>query len=103
MFARSGLRLTRLRPRLPARAPQRRAFSSTPPTAQTAQPTASLAPFVTELDRLAPSFDVRGSEIRVLKTPAEFYETLKAKIRGARRRVFLATLYIGKSEQELVS
>lgn len=101
MFARNAPRLIRLRPRLPARAPQRRAFSSSPSPAPA--PAAPLAPFVTELDRLAPSFDVRGSDIRVLKTPAEFYETLKAKIRGAERRVFLATLYIGKSEQELVS
>lgn len=36
-----------------------------------------LAPIVSELDRMAPSFDVRGDQIRVLRTPAEFYETLK--------------------------
>ena len=37
----------------------------------------SLAPFVKELDRMAPCFDVDGSQIRVLQTPGEFYETLK--------------------------
>lgn len=37
----------------------------------------ALAPFVNELDRLAPSFDIRGEQIRVIQTPAEFYETLK--------------------------
>jgi CDP-diacylglycerol--glycerol-3-phosphate 3-phosphatidyltransferase len=37
----------------------------------------ALAPFVTELDRLAPSFDVRGEQIQIIRTPAEFYETLK--------------------------
>lgn len=104
MFARNAPRITRLRLRTPARRlPQRRTFSSSPSPAHAPQPTAPLAPFVTELDRLAPSFDVRGSDIRIIKTPAEFYETLKAKIRGAERRVFLATLYIGKAEQELVS
>lgn len=36
-----------------------------------------LAPFVGELDRIAPSFKVNGSQIRVLQSPAEFYETLK--------------------------
>ena len=62
-----------------------------------------LAPFVNELDRIAPSFRISGSQIRVLQSPSEFYETLKEKIRNAERRIFLSTLYIGKSEQELVS
>ncbi|CAM1507823.1 Fc.00g046710.m01.CDS01 [Cosmosporella sp. VM-42] len=62
----------------------------------------ALAPFVSELDRLAPSFDVRGEQIRILQTPAEFYETLKDRIRHAKQRIFLSTLYIGKSEKELI-
>ncbi|SPO06876.1 probable phosphatidylglycerophosphate synthase PEL1 [Cephalotrichum gorgonifer] len=119
MFARNALRITpRLRPRahpsrllLPGRPrpAQCRSYTtsgnssgSSPATPPHAAMTPALAPFVGELDRLAPSFDVQGSEITVLKTPAEFYETLKEKIRGAERRVFLATLYIGKSEQELI-
>ncbi len=61
-----------------------------------------LAPFVGELDKIAPSFKINGSQIRVLQSPAEFYETLKDKIRHAERRIFLSTLYIGKSERELV-
>jgi CDP-diacylglycerol--glycerol-3-phosphate 3-phosphatidyltransferase len=36
---------------------------------------------VSELDRMAPSFDVRGDQIRILRTPAEFYETLKVRRR----------------------
>ena len=61
-----------------------------------------LAPFVSELDRIAPSFRINGSQVRVLQTPSEFDETLKEKIRGAEKRIFLSTLYIGKSEKELV-
>ena len=61
-----------------------------------------LAPFTTELDKIAPSFRVHGSQITVLQTPAEFYETLKDKIRKAEKRIFLSTLYIGKTETELV-
>ncbi|PKK49198.1 hypothetical protein CI102_3831 [Trichoderma harzianum] len=61
-----------------------------------------LTPLVSELDRMAPSFDVRGEQIRILKTPAEFYETLKDRIRNAKKRIFLSTLYIGKSEKELI-
>ncbi|KAI9149598.1 CDP-diacylglycerol--glycerol-3-phosphate 3-phosphatidyltransferase [Paramyrothecium foliicola] len=55
-----------------------------------------------ELDRMAPSFDIQGSQIQVIKTPAEFYETLKGRILHAKRRIFLSTLYIGKSERELI-
>lgn len=36
-------------------------------------------PIVSELDRMAPSFDLRGEDIRVIRTPAEFYETLKVR------------------------
>jgi phosphatidylserine/phosphatidylglycerophosphate/cardiolipin synthase-like enzyme len=61
-----------------------------------------LAPFVGELDRIAPSFKINGSQVRVLQSPAEFYETLKQKIQNAERRIFLSTLYIGKAEKELV-
>lgn len=62
-----------------------------------------LAPFVEELDRLAPSFKIHGSRIRIIQTPTEFYETLKDKIRHAERRIFLSTLYIGKSEKDLIA
>lgn len=62
----------------------------------------ALAPFVSELDRMAPSFDLRGEQINIIKTPSEFYETLKDRIRNARKRIFLSTLYIGKSERELI-
>ncbi|KAL2258054.1 hypothetical protein VTK26DRAFT_8781 [Humicola hyalothermophila] len=61
-----------------------------------------LAPFMDELDRIAPSFKINGSQVRVLQSPAEFYETLKDKIRNAKRRIFLSTLYIGRSETELI-
>lgn len=38
-----------------------------------------IAPFVNELDRMAPSFDLRGDQISIIKTPADFYETLKVR------------------------
>ncbi|KAI1113303.1 hypothetical protein F5Y14DRAFT_418394 [Nemania sp. NC0429] len=62
-----------------------------------------LAPFTNELDRLAPSFKVNGSQIHIIKSPTDFYETLKSKIRHAKTRIFLSTLYIGKSEEELIA
>lgn len=62
-----------------------------------------LAPFISELDKIGPSFDIHGSQVQILKTPAEFYDTLLDKISKAKKCIFLSTLYIGKSEQELIS
>ena len=39
-----------------------------------------LAPFVGELDKIAPSFRISGEQIRVLQSPAEFYETIKVAL-----------------------
>lgn len=36
-----------------------------------------LATFTEELDKIAPRFDIRGDQVKVLRTPSEFYETLK--------------------------
>ncbi|KAI9843478.1 MAG: CDP-diacylglycerol--glycerol-3-phosphate 3-phosphatidyltransferase [Sclerophora amabilis] len=56
-----------------------------------------------ELDRLAPRFNIQASQIQILKTPTDFYETLKSKILNAERRIYLSTLYIGKEEHALIS
>lgn len=52
------------------------------PVPSPAHGTGMLAPLVTELDRMAPSFDIRGDQIQILKTPADFYETLKVRTAG---------------------
>ncbi|KAF2488628.1 CDP-diacylglycerol-glycerol-3-phosphate 3-phosphatidyltransferase [Lophium mytilinum] len=62
-----------------------------------------LGAITTELDKISPRFEIQQSQIEILKSPTEFYETLKAKIRKARRRIYLSTLYIGKTEHELIS
>jgi CDP-diacylglycerol--glycerol-3-phosphate 3-phosphatidyltransferase len=36
-----------------------------------------LGAFTSELDRIAPKFEIQGSQIQMLRTPSEFYETLK--------------------------
>ncbi|KAJ4045502.1 CDP-diacylglycerol--glycerol-3-phosphate 3-phosphatidyltransferase [Fusarium oxysporum] len=97
------LRAASFKPRVTSARVQTRQYAmpagNTPPSVNSV---GALAPFVTELDRLAPSFDVRGEQIQIIRTPAEFYETLKDRIRKAQRRIFLSTLYIGKSEKELI-
>lgn len=55
-----------------------------------------------QLDSIAPRFTVRGSSIQILTLPSEFYSTLKEKIASAESRIFLSSLYVGKSQEELV-
>ena len=49
-----------------------------------------------------PTFRAKGSDIKVLYEPSEFYQFLLGRIKRAKRRIFLASLYIGKEETELV-
>ncbi|KAK9899372.1 hypothetical protein P389DRAFT_168340 [Cystobasidium minutum MCA 4210] len=49
-----------------------------------------------------PKFTARGSDITILNRPDQFYSFLINSIKNARRRIFLASLYIGKEETELV-
>ncbi|RYP03745.1 hypothetical protein DL764_004920 [Monosporascus ibericus] len=69
--------------------------ASSAPAGSPASSAAMLAPFMNELDKIAPSFTIHGSQIQIIKSPADFYEALKT-------RIFLSTLYIGRSEKELV-
>ncbi|KAK9361896.1 hypothetical protein V1504DRAFT_63535 [Lipomyces starkeyi] len=55
-----------------------------------------------QLDDLAPRFFLKQGQIDILKSPDEFYSVLKQKISSAKKRVFLATLYVGKTEHELI-
>lgn len=55
-----------------------------------------------QLDALAPRFTMNGENIHILTLPLEFYSTLKTKIASAKSRVFLSSLYVGKTETELV-
>ena len=84
--------------------PQKRWASSAPISlSNTEEIRSDIEDLKTELDQIAPRIDIRADQVRVLRTPEEFYETLKHKIRGAKKRIYLSTLYIGKSENELVS
>jgi CDP-diacylglycerol---glycerol-3-phosphate 3-phosphatidyltransferase len=62
-----------------------------------------LAGITNELDRISPRFDIHARQIRIIKTPSDFYDTLKSKISNAKSRIYLSTLYIGKTEHELIA
>ncbi|CAG8530674.1 11386_t:CDS:2, partial [Diversispora eburnea] len=55
-----------------------------------------------QLFKLAPYFLLNGDQIRPLQEPNEFYEELKVQILSAKERIFLAALYIGANENELI-
>ncbi|KAF2678968.1 CDP-diacylglycerol-glycerol-3-phosphate 3-phosphatidyltransferas-like protein [Lentithecium fluviatile CBS 122367] len=74
-------------------------MSSSAPQSQASM----LATITTDLDKIAPRFEIPPEQIEILKTPAEFYETLKDKILKAQTRIYLSTLYIGKTEHELIT
>lgn len=52
-----------------------------------------------ELD--LPMFKASSASIHRIESPRQFYGLLKNKISQAKRRIFLATLYVGKEEREL--
>ncbi|KIS71215.1 CDP-diacylglycerol--glycerol-3-phosphate 3-phosphatidyltransferase [Mycosarcoma maydis] len=49
-----------------------------------------------------PLFSASGEQLHLLEDPSHFYQTLKDKISQAENRIFLASLYIGKEESELI-
>ncbi|CAO3678833.1 unnamed protein product [Rhizopus stolonifer] len=54
------------------------------------------------LQQHAPTFYANGQHIKPLYQPSEFYSELKARILSAKENIFIAALYIGHTEQELV-
>ncbi|XP_072882354.1 CDP-diacylglycerol--glycerol-3-phosphate 3-phosphatidyltransferase, mitochondrial [Hemitrygon akajei] len=56
------------------------------------------------IGELIPAFGISGSQVNVLSSPSEFYGTLKEHIKMAKKRIVLASLYLGTGplEQELV-
>ncbi|OBA20517.1 hypothetical protein METBIDRAFT_200341 [Metschnikowia bicuspidata var. bicuspidata NRRL YB-4993] len=61
-----------------------------------------LATIFQQLDAIAPRFAVKGSDIHIILLPALFYNTLKEKISEAKSRIFLSSLYVGQTQEELV-
>lgn len=55
-----------------------------------------------QLDGIAPRFEIDASHIDIIDSPTAFYAALKDKIKTAKKRVYLSTLYIGKTEHELI-
>jgi CDP-diacylglycerol--glycerol-3-phosphate 3-phosphatidyltransferase len=55
-----------------------------------------------KLDKTAPRFEFEAGQISIIQDPAQFYSTLKNKIANAKSRIFLSSLYIGKSQDEFI-
>ncbi|XP_067005767.2 CDP-diacylglycerol--glycerol-3-phosphate 3-phosphatidyltransferase, mitochondrial isoform X2 [Anabrus simplex] len=57
------------------------------------------------LHNIAPGFPVGGNKVSVIDVPSHFYETLLTKCQSAKKRITLASLYLGtgRLEEKLVS
>lgn len=78
------------------------ATSSVPIPVSSAAKAHPWAGVTSQIDVVAPRFEIDASQIEIIDSPTAFYETLKAKIRTAKSRIYLSTLYIGKKETELI-
>uniref|UniRef100_UPI00398EC118 CDP-diacylglycerol--glycerol-3-phosphate 3-phosphatidyltransferase, mitochondrial isoform X2 n=1 Tax=Pristiophorus japonicus TaxID=55135 RepID=UPI00398EC118 len=56
------------------------------------------------IGELVPAFGISGSQVKILNSPSEFYGTMKEHIKMAKKRIIMASLYLGTGplEQELV-
>lgn len=54
------------------------------------------------LDQISPRFELEQEKIEIIQDPKQFYATLKSKISTAESRIFLSSLYIGKTQYELM-
>ncbi|KAJ5087847.1 Phospholipase D phosphatidylserine synthase type [Penicillium angulare] len=105
MFGRIGgqaLRCAARRPIVRRKLSGRKFSAYTTSNAPATSGPSPLGGITVELDRIAPRFEISASQVTILDSPASFYSTLKHKIRNARKRVYLSTLYIGKTEYELI-
>lgn len=84
------------------RTPHRRMSSTSTVQSAVGGKAHPLAGVASQVDEIAPRFEVDASQIEIIDSPAAFFETVKSKIRNAKKRVYLSTLYIGKSEHELI-
>lgn len=50
-----------------------------------------------------PLFRVNADRLQLIEQPSKFYDKLLDMIRNSKQRIFLASLYIGKSEYDLIS
>lgn len=55
-----------------------------------------------QLDGICPRFVLNQNDITILNDPKTFYLTLKEKILTSKERVFLSSLYVGKTQHELI-
>ncbi|UZJ56159.1 hypothetical protein CBS101457_005479 [Exobasidium rhododendri] len=83
-----------------------RTYSSSPavrsPSSTTTVHSDRLSESISRHSRL-PCFTIPSSHVRLLEEPSHFYKELLAVISRAQERIFIASLYVGKTEIELIS
>ncbi|KAN0123968.1 CDP-diacylglycerol-glycerol-3-phosphate 3-phosphatidyltransferase [Russula decolorans] len=58
--------------------------------------------FASSLAQSQPSFAISSEKVHILSNPADFYTRLTDLIRGAEKRIFISSLYIGSTETSLL-
>lgn len=58
---------------------------------------------ISQLNMVAPRFLLEKGQVEILTDPKDFYSQIKEKIASAEDRIFLSSLYIGKTQHELIS
>ncbi|GAA5891952.1 hypothetical protein JCM8208_002949 [Rhodotorula glutinis] len=93
------------RPRPPGILPPSPYYSSAPPLHAEFERHPAFLDLSSELDGAGlPAFAAHGEScVSVLHEPKDFYQALLRKIGTAKRRIFIASLYVGKEETELVA
>ncbi|KAG0151993.1 hypothetical protein CROQUDRAFT_71298 [Cronartium quercuum f. sp. fusiforme G11] len=64
---------------------------------------AEVEQLVLDLAQQLPCFSARQQDFEIIRHPVNFYQALLTLIRQARRRIFIASLYVGKEEHELLN
>ncbi|KAI0256582.1 hypothetical protein BJV78DRAFT_1117023 [Lactifluus subvellereus] len=58
--------------------------------------------FASSLAQTQPYFSLSSEKIHILSNPADFYAKLIDLIRGAEKRIFISSLYVGSTETRLI-
>ncbi|KAJ1308656.1 hypothetical protein OPQ81_004350 [Rhizoctonia solani] len=61
------------------------------------------SPITKTMSNILPTFELPGENISILTKPTDYYQSLLAMIARAQRRIVISSLYIGETENQLIS
>ncbi|CCA67064.1 related to PGS1-phosphatidylglycerophosphate synthase [Serendipita indica DSM 11827] len=73
-----------------------------PPQLLSLRASSTISNALRQIQTQQPSLAVDSSQVKILNLPQEFYSTLLERIKNAKSRIFLSSLYVGHDEHELL-